>query len=1061
MADRTHTRTDSSVGDATPSGRGRADDAGSIRPGSVFANRYEIVRFIAQGGMGAVFEAHDRALDQRLALKTIRAEHGSDRRRVERFNREVLLARRVTHANVCRVFDVGHHGDVVFLTMELIAGETLAERLRRDGAMRASDALPIVEQIIAGLSAAHRAGVVHRDLKCSNVMLTEERVVVTDFGLAYDATRDEHSTSHEGFVGSPAYVAPEQVNGQQVGFAADIYALGVVLFEMVTGQLPFVGATAMATAMLRLEEAPPSPRSLVPELPRAWERTILRCLERDPRDRFASVEDVLASLRDRPVPRAKGRRAYAAGAAAAAAVASSGALWWVLHARSSDAIAGGPRTFAVLDLEDRTGDPAEHWRGAAFAEVLSTQLGASQIPRRLVEHATAEQLARQGATHEVTGSYRRVGGELAFDVRVIDLRTGAQVTTVDEAGAPGALFDVASHTAAKLRAALGMPALATADLPRAILPKNPDAARLYTDGLTALRSFQPEAAEKAFNAALAIEPDQPVVYSALASAWHDLQADQPQRDAARRAFELSASLPREQRLAIEATYREAIGDWGAALQLRSSLATFFPENLEYGLALDEAQRRTGNPDAALATLAKLRELPPPDGSDPRIDLAEATVKSAPDPAAARIAAQRAIDGAHRRGLIGVEAEGHLIECSLDSVVADIDASRVDCGETERLFSEQGNKAGIARATVWLAGAYVAARRTDEAKAEAAKAEALYREIGSKTGQVRVSALLAITYKRTGDLETAGRLWRAAVEGFRDAGEPALMVNAMGDVASVLTDSGHPAEALPIYREVVEKAHAQGLTAVEANHSSNLSIVLLRLGRLEEARTYAETAVALWTKLGQRVNVVYGLDSVEQIALRQARFADAERAEQDALAMRLSLGQIGGPSRQNLGEIALNRGDVPRAISLSQEAVDEFLKDNDRSGATEAAEILVRSLIAADRVDDAAAMIAKQDAWMQATGTPVGYFVGGHALVKAARGDAKGAVADLRAGIAATKADDNIDMMMDQLEVLAQILVKHGPAGAAREAVATLRKEASERGYTLAEHDAAAMAKQLR
>src|SRR3569623_993257 len=208
MADRTHTRTDSSVGDATPRGRGRADAAGSNRPGCVYAFRFEI----------------------------------------ERVNREVLLARRVTHANVCRGSDGGHHGDVVFLTMELIAGETLAERLRRDGAMRASDALPIVEQIIAGLSAAHRAGVEHRDLKCSNVMLTEERVVVTDFGLAYDATRDEHSTSHEGFVGSPAYVAPEQVTGQQVGFAAEIYALGVELFEMVTGQLPFVGATAMATA---------------------------------------------------------------------------------------------------------------------------------------------------------------------------------------------------------------------------------------------------------------------------------------------------------------------------------------------------------------------------------------------------------------------------------------------------------------------------------------------------------------------------------------------------------------------------------------------------------------------------------------------------------------------------------------------------------------------------------------------------------------------------------------------------------------------------------------------
>ncbi|HSN30500.1 MAG TPA: protein kinase, partial [Kofleriaceae bacterium] len=984
----------------------------------------------------------------------------------DRFNREVLLARRVTHRNVCRVFDVGHHGDTVFLTMELIAGETLAERIRRDGAMRVPEAAGVVEQIVAGLAAAHRAGVVHRDLKCSNVMLAADRVVVTDFGLAYDATLDEHEASHDGFVGSPAYVAPEQVNGLHVGFAADIYALGVVLFEMVTGRLPFVGATAMATAMLRLEEEPPSPRAFAPELPRAWERTILRCLERDPGDRFASVEDVLASLQDRPVARPRGRRVHAAGAAVAALLVSSTALWWVLHERPDESVRGGPRTLAVLDLDDRTGDAAEHWRGAAFAEVLSTELGGTavvhQLPRRVVEHVPIDQLARQGATHAVTGSVRRAGGDLVFEVRVVDLRTGALVSRVEQKGPPTALFDLASRSAAQLRSTLGMPALAAADAPRATLPTNPDAARLYTDGLAALRSFQPAAAEKAFDAALAIEPGQPVVYSALASAWHDLEADQPQREAARKAFELSANLPREQRLAIEATYREAIGDWQAALALRQSLATFFPENLDYGLALAEAQRRTGSPDAALATLAKLRDLPAPDGGDPRIDLAEGGIRASSDPAAARTAAQHAIDGAHERGLIGVEAEGHIIQCSLDATTGDVDAAKTDCGDAERLFTEQGNKDGVAKATVTLAQAYVATRRHDEAQVEAQKAQALYREIGSKTGEIRVKSLLAITYSRTGDDETASKLWRECVEGYREAGEPALMINAMSSVANMLTDTGHPAEAVPTYRDIIEKAHAQGLVAIEANTSSNLSIALTRLGQLDEARTFAEDAVALWTKVGQRVNVVYGLDSVEQIALRQGRVADAEKAEEEALALRESLGQIGGPSRQNLGEIAMVKGDLPRAIALAREAVDEFGKDKDPSGQAEASEILVSALVKSDRIDEAVAASAKQDEWVKISNEPTKFFVGSHALLKAARGDVQGAVADLRAAIAAAIRDGDIDWMMDQREILAQILVKHEPASAAaREAVATLRKEASERGYGQAEHDAAAMAKQLR
>ncbi|HEX9105220.1 MAG TPA: serine/threonine-protein kinase, partial [Polyangia bacterium] len=235
----------------------------SLAPETRIAGRYRIVRFLARGGMGEVYEAEDLELGVRIALKTLRTLAGSDgsseSRAIDRFKREVQLARKVTHANVCRIFDLGVDaaGDArtVFLTMELVDGESLADRLER-GRLAPAEALPLLQQMADALAAAHAAGIIHRDFKSSNVMIVDggKRAVVTDFGLARPRERhDDGSLSQENaLIGSPKYMAPEQVEGLALTPAADIYALGVVAFEMATGRLPFVGETPLATALKRL-----------------------------------------------------------------------------------------------------------------------------------------------------------------------------------------------------------------------------------------------------------------------------------------------------------------------------------------------------------------------------------------------------------------------------------------------------------------------------------------------------------------------------------------------------------------------------------------------------------------------------------------------------------------------------------------------------------------------------------------------------------------------------------------------------------------------------------------
>jgi serine/threonine protein kinase len=268
--------------------------------GERVAGRYRIQRRLGRGGMGDVYEAWDDELSIPVALKTLHLVGGTEEAH-KRLKLEGLLARSVWHPNVCRVYDLGQHMDDIgttwFLTMELLRGRTLSNQLEKQGKLPIDSALRLAEQMAAALGAAHRAGVVHRDFKTGNVMIVrrdgDDHALVTDFGIARAASLRAIEEDHEGagsLIGTPAYMAPEQVRGEEVGPAADIYALGIVLYEMVTGILPFTGDSAMEVAKRRLVEAAPSPRTLAPELDERWETVILRCLEREPRRRFARAE---------------------------------------------------------------------------------------------------------------------------------------------------------------------------------------------------------------------------------------------------------------------------------------------------------------------------------------------------------------------------------------------------------------------------------------------------------------------------------------------------------------------------------------------------------------------------------------------------------------------------------------------------------------------------------------------------------------------------------------------------------------------------------------------------
>jgi tetratricopeptide (TPR) repeat protein len=323
-----------------------------ISPGALFARRYRMIEELGVGGMGRVYRVLDTKLEEEIALKVIRPEAAADRGMIARFSSELKLARQVVHRNVARMFDLNEEAGIPYITMEYVRGENLKRLVRKVGRLAPAQALPIAIQICAGLAEAHGLGIVHRDLKPQNVMIDEDGLAkIMDFGLARLLAQDgrEGPGSRSG---SPAYISPEQIKGLPADGRADIYALGVLMYEMLTGRTPFKADSVEAIIDMHLREVPRDPREFNPAIPAELGRLILKCLEKDPASRYPGATELktdLEALRERfrPGLSVAARRALRfAGLAGALAAAAIAAL-----------LAFGPpeawkRSVAVLPIED-------------------------------------------------------------------------------------------------------------------------------------------------------------------------------------------------------------------------------------------------------------------------------------------------------------------------------------------------------------------------------------------------------------------------------------------------------------------------------------------------------------------------------------------------------------------------------------------------------------------------------------------------------------------------------------------------------------------------------------
>ncbi len=942
-----------SPGDASDaSAAGRA-----FRNQDLVGERYRVVRFIARGGMGEVYEVEDEALGERVALKTLLGAMGDMDAR-ERFKREILLARRVTHRNVCRIFEFGVHSDgrdadVPFLTMELLPGQTLVERIRGRGPLPINEALPLVLQLVKALSAAHAAGVIHRDFKSSNVIMVNtpagDRPVVTDFGLARGSTTEGPSATATGLIlGTPAYMAPEQAAGKPADHLADIYAMGVVLFELVTARLPFEGESALEVASMRLTTPPTAPRAFMPGLPDQWESAILKCLERDPSARFQDVKEVAAALDTEPssvgtstlpvkrTARSRFRRLPIIAAAALVTMVAVGA-WFVWDSQGGSADDAPPR-IAIMDLRV---SPGSEWAAAAVREAMVValesdgavrvapledvgtmriDLGLATTDRFLVEN-TARIRDYGLADLLVVGSLTRKNEDNHYALSLaLQTTATADWEALGPVEAPvGDLADIGARAAVRVRNQLGLDEApeGMADA-RLALPSSPEALRSYAEGLLAWWRRDSARAKEMIGQAVSQEPD----FAAGRATMLGLGGPGRTRTESMKLSSLGP-VPASRTMLTDIRVARARGDMSSAERQARDAFEVNP-NLEMGFELASALFNLDCQAEAEAVLERLKKLPAPEGADARIDLAECVAwfeGSASTDTEGRLGHCRAAQVAARSAGARIWlAQAQQIEGFLLATQGNLSQAALVLEEARAVLTELGMKNDLSRCLTQLS---MIARN----QGNGAKAQALVRDYIELTDLPLDRGWSLYTGAQIpmdlGQLDEAQRLLdqgKAVFDQLSLTDQDRTVAAARE--ADLLVMRGKLTEAKARYDDAVSPLNASWTGGLDRK----MGILLLAMGDLKGAREKLEASRSALEQGGARIELVRTKLALARLCLEEDRVSEARLLVQAATEEADRSGMLATHARARTLEIrlALARDDIAgaREATTKEQALAE-------------------------------------------------------------------------------------------------------------------------------------------
>jgi eukaryotic-like serine/threonine-protein kinase len=636
---------------------------------------------------------------------------------------------------------------------------------------------------------------------------------------------------------------------------------------------------------------------------------------------------------------------------------------------------------AVIGFRNLSGRPESAWLSTAMAEMLSTELSAGrrlrlvageniartkrELPLAEADTLAADTLQRLhknlDADYVVLGSYTDLSksgeGRIRLDIRLQDARTGEIITEQAVKGQEDELFELISEAGARLRERLGAGNLSDVQVAtvRASLPANPKAARLYAEGLAKLRAYEHLAARDLLQEAVKIEPSHALAHSALAISWKYLGYDANTVAEAKKAWELSPGLERENQLWIEGFYREASTDWDRAIEIYRTLVEFFPDDVEYGLRLAEAQSNAGKAQDALATIQHLKQLPGPISDDPRIDLQEAHASTQLGQyQRIQTASNDAARKAEERGARLLLAQAKLFQSVAARNLRDLDGAKMLDEDAQRIYESVGDRYGAARArlrmsdVLWRQGQIA---QSDEIADDCLK---VFRELGNKKEIALALDAIGGGLIELGQLDKAQHYYDEALAVQREIGNQRGVAQELNNIGVIQYQRGELAAALKTdeetrdaYREIGDK---DGL----ASALNNIAQIYEMQGDLPKARDHYSQSLAIRRELGVETDVAESLNNLAEVSGMQGDVEAAKKNYDDALVIRLRRGEEGAIAESRLGkaEVLLASGDLPGAESLARQASEQFKKTGEAAEEGSARATLAEALFLQQRLPEA-------------------------------------------------------------------------------------------------------------
>ena len=913
---------DTLVNQATLTGALAASD---FSPGTVVAGRFRIERLLGMGGMGLVYQAHDTELDIDVALKLLRPELANRRDAFERFRQELLLARQVSSPHVVRIHDLVKHENAWLISMDYVPGQSLERLLDQRGPPPVEEAITMTRQLALGLAAAHRSGVVHRDLKPANVLVNEQgEACITDFGVARSAGNTGITDSGV-IIGTPAYLSPEQARAEPLDGRSDLYALGLILFEMLTGTLPFRGGTPAEMMVQRIVRDPPSVATIKPELPAFAVRLCAHLLELKPAHRFQSAEEVIAAIDSRRVPGLgrSGRSKLGLATAVFLSLAAAFALYqWraslPVGANSSSASSALTLDLVTLPLQVTGPDDVDRLLGAGIDSLLSDRLAEDanlhsasrlQVKRVLAELGfDAEAAQRQRSrVFQVTGAKQLLGGQMQrSDNGRINVTlalwepglTQARWTLTQSADTEAEISATLYVIQQELQRALG----STASL-------RPWPAPEVLTALGRLQVAAPVGDEIDAMTQLAMASASDELWWALMESLDGNGRAAEATAVARRAAESTASATDAAGRRVHAYAQVLLGNYAAAQDELKALAAAVKGNPALHLLMARTLAELGDFQSAIGELAQL---------------------TADD--------QRNIDAWYLLGKYSIQS-GDAKRAVDDYLVrAQVLANRLN---DVRMQANVGNALGLGYR---LLGQLAAAAERFESSSR------LRQAIGDIRGQAASLRNLSTVRSIQGDYAAAGAALTLAKSLVEPLGDPVAMADLANDVGVLAEEQGDYRGALDAYRDALRLRQAQGNLREIGQSQINVGFAYYQLGEFDNAQTYWQQAMASYQQADDRIGMVHARESLALAETASGAWTQARTSFDHILVESESLQMAEERSIAQAGLAELDRleGRMVSALDHAGNAMAAFRQREDARGISEM--ILLQTAVYCDLGD---------------------------------------------------------------------------------------------------------------